>query len=118
LLSPTARRGHAEGRLFSRVFPNQPRQEPGRYFVLTDVPSLDEPQRQPKRPEPEFTAHVAGVVALDRGESVTRNVATDDEMFWIVAVTIPFEPLDTPATYFEATPSPPQLFAAGCDPPD
>jgi hypothetical protein len=48
------KKGTPKGYLFSQRTCDQPRQEPGRYFVLTVVPSLAEPQRQPKRPEPEF----------------------------------------------------------------
>ena len=58
-----------------------PRQEPGRYFALTFVPSVDEPQRQPNRPAPELTAQVAVVVALPAsGDSVTMLPLTAVEM--------------------------------------
>jgi len=68
---PGQKKRHPEGYLFSKRSCDQPRQEPGRYFTLVVVPSPAFPQRQPKRPEPEFWFHVATFPLLHRGASET-----------------------------------------------
>jgi hypothetical protein len=85
---------------------------------LTLVPSVLEPQRQPNRPTP-IVAVLATVVAAASGASVTSELLTDGLMFCTVAVTTPFASVESPCTYFDATPlSQPQAFAAGGVTPD
>src|SRR5690349_18716002 len=97
---------YPEGYLFSRLSCYQPRQEPGRYFPRTVVPSPVLPQRQPKSVWLPTSAWVAGVVAFVRGTSVsTPALQPDPQMLLmpcVVTMTLPFTSVLMVFTYFEA----------------
>ena len=92
-----------------------PRQEPGRYFEEIVVPSPGLPQRQPLMaigPLDRFAA-TAGA-PFNIGTKVTLPGGKPPP---VATITLPLMSVDTLATYFEVTPSQPQLPAAGGVPP-
>src|SRR5919201_3008805 len=106
---------YPEGYLFlEQRLAYAPRQEPGRYFLSTVVPVP--PQTQPFTPLPKSVATAAAVLPTI-GVSVTTFVLTVELMPVMVAVMTPFVSVPRPLTYFEFTPSQPQLFAPGGVPP-
>src|SRR5919197_3770635 len=96
----TQKKGTPKGTFFLKLSStNYPRQEPGRYFGLTVVPSVDDPQRQPYSVWLEPVTNVAPVVAFDSGSSVTTDVFTTVAMPCTVAFTTPFWSVWTALTY-------------------
>ena len=93
-----------------------PRQETGRYFRPTSVPSADEPQRQPFRPVPISVVELATMLLII-GAKVAFLALTWLPIPCIVTITIPLVSVATEATYFEVAPSQRHEFAAGGAPP-
>src|SRR6266567_3765655 len=94
LISPKKR--YPEGYLFPQTGCGQPRQEPGRYFEGTFVPSTVAPQRQPYSVTVPALVPIAAVPAADSGSSVTTfpsiavllkpRVVTETRPSWLVVM--------------------------------
>src|ERR1044071_5857085 len=96
--------------------PYTPRQEPGRYFLSMLVcAAVAPPHSQPFTPAPKLA--VVAVAPPTVGISETTLPFTVVLMPVMVAVITPFASVPRAPTYFEVTPSQPQLFAPGGVPP-
>src|SRR6266567_2121845 len=98
LISPKKR--YPEGYLFPQTGCGQPRQEPGRYFEGTFVPSTVAPQRQPYSVTVPALVPMAAVPAADSGSSVTTFPSRVPPKPCVVTVTRPFALVLMVFTYF------------------
>src|SRR5947209_3503466 len=100
-LPPAQKKRYPKGTFFLKLSSNdQPRQEPGRYFGATVVPSPEAPQRQPNSVWLAPVTNADGVVAFDSGSSVTTDVFTTVAMPCTVAFTTPLGSVWSWFTYF------------------
>src|SRR6266704_4777724 len=96
----TQKKRYPEGYLFPQTGCGQPRQEPGRYFEGTFVPSTVALQRQPYSVTVPALVPMAAVPAADSGSSVTTFPSRVPPTPCVVTVTRPFALVLMVFTYF------------------